>query len=300
VAVTGARGFIGKTVCRALADASYQVIAIDLRPSSNTDDRLVEIVGDAADPAIRTIIAACGTLVHLAGLPGVQASWAEPARYWDANVVLTRVLLETLVGAPGCRRVILFSSSSVYGPGDLPAHEQSPLAPQSPYGATKLAAEIEATRLGSKQSLQVLRIRPFTVYGEGQRDEMAVARLFRSALDGTAFPSVGSPDAIARDWTYVGDVGAVVARLVAMRGAQWPQILNLASGRLVQLATLAEHVEALVETRISWDIVEPVAIRHIGADISLLRTLIPEYDPIPLADGLARQLAALQTSGVTC
>jgi nucleoside-diphosphate-sugar epimerase len=144
---------------------------------------------------------------------------------------------------------------------------------------------------GARYGLPVAIVRPFTVYGERQRPEMAVARLAAAALDDQPLRSHGPPADIVRDWTYVGDVADLVARLVGLPGDRWPPVLNIASGSFVPLTTIASHVRRLTGVETSWDVVRPTASRHVAADISLLRSLLPDFRPTPLADGLARQLA---------
>jgi nucleoside-diphosphate-sugar epimerase len=112
IAVTGARGFIGRRLCRDLVNAGYEVLAVDLRPALWPGvPRITEIVGDVGDPAVTSVIATCETVLHLAGLGGVAASLTDPARYWETNVEVTRTLLHQLAHS-AVLRVALFSSSS--------------------------------------------------------------------------------------------------------------------------------------------------------------------------------------------
>jgi UDP-glucuronate 4-epimerase len=289
VAVTGARGFIGRRLCADLVDAGWAVVAVDLRPAVG-DARLTEVVGDAGHKDIAGLIAQCPTIVHLAGLGGVAASFREPTRYWETNVGVTRRLLEAIAGHGQARRVILFSSSSVYGPSDLPASEGIAPAPRSPYGTTKLVAEVLAKHFSASSSARILVLRPFSVYGERQRPDMALARMIAVARERRPFPCVGPPDSIIRDWTYVGDVSTVVMRLLAMPCDRWPAVLNVASGRPAPLTALATHVEELLGARVHWEVVEPRPVRHVGGDISLLRELMPDFEATPLRDGIARQV----------
>jgi nucleoside-diphosphate-sugar epimerase len=209
------------------------------------------------------------------------------------NVTVTHALLEALTIRTPPPRLVFFSSSSVYPASDVPAAEGDGVAPRSPYAITKLAPETLAMVFAAWHGLQVTVVRPFTVYGERQRPEMAVARLVAATLDGQAFRISGPPTDILRDWTYVGDLATVVTRLVALPSERWPPVLNLASGRFVPLTTIAAHLQRLTG-------VAPRAARHVAADISLLHSLVPDLRPTPMANGLARQLAVARTSSTRC
>jgi nucleoside-diphosphate-sugar epimerase len=299
LAVTGASGFIGAAVSRHLADAGHDVLAVDKRPPQTPDRRVSTVVGELQDPRVASLVAGCQTVVHLAALPGVRASWSAQAAYWADNVTATHVLLDALTAATSPARLVAFSSSSVYPPSDVPATESDRVSPRSPYAITKLAAETLAMNFAARHGLQVAVVRPFTVYGERQRPEMAMARLVAAALDGQPFRSQGPPADIVRDWTYVGDVAYLVARLVSLPVDRWPPVLNVASGSFVPLTTIASHLRRLTGVETSWDVVRPAARKHVAADISLLRSLVPDFRPTPLADGLARQLAFARASSAS-
>jgi nucleoside-diphosphate-sugar epimerase len=291
IALTGASGFIGTAVCRHLVDAGHDVLAVDRRPPQHPDQRVTTVVGDLQSPRVADLVAGCQTVIHLAALPGIRASWSAQDRYWADNVTATHVLLDALAARKPPPRLVLFSSSSVYPASAAPAAEGDRLAPGSPYGITKLAAETLAMNFAAARGLKVTVVRPFTVYGERQRPEMAVARLVAAALDGRPFRSHGPPTEILRDWTYVGDLARLVTRLVALRSDRWPPVLNVASGAVVPLTAVAAQLQGLTGLATSWDVVAPRAARHVAADISLLRAVVPDFRPTPLADGLARQLA---------
>jgi nucleoside-diphosphate-sugar epimerase len=300
LAVTGASGFIGTTVCRHLVDAGHDVVAIDKLPPQDPDQRVTTVVGELQSPRGARLAAGCDTVIHLAGLPGVVQSWSAQEAYWAENVTATHALLDAFTALKSPPRLVFFSSSSVYPASDVPAAEGDTVGPRSPYGVTKLAAETLALNFAALHGLQVTVVRPFTVYGERQRPEMAVARLVAAALDGQPFRSHGPPTDILRDWTYVGDLASFVAQLVALPSERWPPVVNVASGSFVPLTTVAVHLQGLTGVETSWEVVRPRALRHVAADISLLRSLVPDFRPTPLAVGLARQLASARASSAGC
>jgi nucleoside-diphosphate-sugar epimerase len=291
IAVTGARGFIGRRLCRDLAQAGYEILAADLRPALWPGaPRVTEIVGDVGEPAVASLIANYDTVLHLAGLGGVAASRNDPAPYWERNVETTRRLFDQLATS-AVRRVVLFSSSSVYGPSDVAASEDTPPRPQSPYGDTKLAAERLAFELAGLSGASVIVLRPFSVYGAGQRPDMALSRLITAAHQRLPFVAAAPPSTIVRDWTYVGDVSVAVRRLLETDPTTWPQVLNVASGRPVGLTVLARIVEELVGP-VRWEVVSDGPVRHVAADVSRLRSVLPGFEPLPIREGVARQTVA--------
>ena len=167
-------------------------------------------------------------MYHLAGQPGVRPSWGRDFEtYVDRNITATQTLLEQ------CRRLQLVkfvyaSSSSIYGDAEAcPTAETVCPQPVSPYGVTKLAAEHLCELYRSAFGVPTASLRLFTVYGPGQRPDMAFSRLVGAALTGERFQLFGDGRQ-TRDFTYVGDV------VRAMRDAAvspWTGVANVGGGR---------------------------------------------------------------------
>ena len=156
-------------------------------------------------------------VIHLAGLPGVRTR--PPSAFHEANVELTDRLVRA--ASAGGARFVLVSSSSVYGNArELPTPEHAPPAPLNPYAASKVAAE-EVVR---DHGADAVIVRPFSVYGPGQRPEMAFARWIDCLADRAAAPWHASPGT-ARDFTYVDD--AVAGILAALRRGRAGEAYNL-------------------------------------------------------------------------
>ena len=148
--------------------------------------------------------------VHLAALAGVRPSLERPAAYMDVNVRGTACVLEA-ARAAGTRRFVLGSSSSVYG-----AHAQAPFgetarvdAPESPYAASKVAAEVLARTFHNLYGIEVAALRFFTVYGPRQRPDLAIHKFSRRMLAGQPLPFFGDGES-RRDYTWVDDIVAGV------------------------------------------------------------------------------------------
>jgi UDP-glucose 4-epimerase len=304
VLVTGGAGFIGSHTCRALLADGHEVVVLDDLSTgtgaglAGLDVRMVtgSILDDAA---LDDALAGVGSVVHLAGLGSVPRSLAAPRRTFEVNTLGTVAVLEA------CRRhdvdhVILASSSSVYGrDAALPAREDQPAAPASPYAASKLAAEKAALTWQVVYGLRVLVFRFFNVFGPGQRPDHAYAavvpRFGAAALTGRPLVVHGDGRQ-SRDFTHVGSVATGLAGAVEGRVSS-PLPVNLAFGASRDLLTVAADVGDLLGRRLELRH-EPERrgdVRATLADPSRLRQLLPGLEPVPYRAGLAETLEWLQT-----
>jgi nucleoside-diphosphate-sugar epimerase len=180
--------------------------------------------------------------MHLAALPGVRAGHPLP-ELWRHNAVAT----ERLAGAlrPG-QRLVLASTSSVYGDARrLPVAEDSPPSPLNPYATTKLAAEGLARRAAGPGATVVV-CRLFTVFGEGQRPDMAFARWIEAIADGRPVTWC-APRGARREFTYVGDaVGGLIAALERGRAGE---VYNVAGSGSTPVDAALREIEDIVGRR---------------------------------------------------
>lgn len=241
VAVTGAAGFIGGHLLERLRRDGHESRTLDLKPLGGDDHRGGDHrIGDIRDPgALATLIRpGVDVVVHLAALAGVRPSLARPGDYLSCNAEGTlRVLLAA--AEAGVRRVVLASSSSVYGSRSAPAREDDPLAPLSPYAASKVAAEALAASWALRGVLEVAVVRPFTVYGPGQRRDMAISRFLSLAAAGEPIPMWD----FVRDFTYVEDVVAGISSAMTVALPEPFRAYNLGSGRPVSARDLVTALE---------------------------------------------------------
>ena len=242
VLVTGGLGFIGTRVCEALLADGLSVRCVDNLSGTYAAGR-----GPAAVPALEALGAevtiapaepahldGCEAVIHLAGLPGTRTR-RPPSAFHEANVALTERLVRA--ARVGRVRFLLVSSSSVYGNSpELPTPEHAPLAPLNDYAASKVAAEVVAR----EHSFDAVIVRPFTVYGPGQRPEMAFARWIDCLGTGRPLPWHAAPGT-ARDFTYVDD--AVAGILAALRRGRGGETYNLSGWRSVELCAALETLE---------------------------------------------------------
>lgn len=283
--VTGSSGFIGTTLAEQLVADGRVVRGIDVRPRScaGVDARIVDLVVDDLVPVLTGV----DVVYHLAGRPGVQSSWGPGfADHGRDNIAATQRLLDAAVQA-GVRRVVLASSSSVYGSTRARGDAGRP-RPTSPYGVSKLAAEHLAGVYG-QLGLDVVILRLFTVYGPRQRSDMAIHRIIDAALGGPHFDLRGDGRQ-RRAFTYVDDVVAA-ARLAAGHQGLAGAVLDVGAPDDVSLADVIARVEAELTAPVPRRYVTrpPGDPEMIRPDLAPLRAL--GWEPrTRFAEGLARQI----------
>ena len=184
-------------------------------------------------------LAGLDAVCHLAGRPGVRQGSPDGLRRGQRAHHRGRAGRGR---SAGVRRVLLASSSSVYGRTEGPVGEDAPLRPLSQYGRSKLTAERLARGRAAELGIELVVLRYFTVYGPRQRPDMAFARFAAAALDGGSMPLLGD-GAQVRDFTYVGDAADATASPLE-RGRDGATY-NVAGGAP---ATLAAGVRAACAT----------------------------------------------------
>ncbi|MFI9275449.1 NAD-dependent epimerase/dehydratase family protein [Kitasatospora sp. NPDC052896] len=302
VVVTGGAGFIGANLVAELL-ARRQVTEVRVVDDFSTGHKsnlaglaVTLYEGSVLDPELLDeAFAGADAVVHLAALPSVPRSVADPLASHHANATGTLQVLEAARRAGG-PYVVAASSSSVYGANrELPKRETMRPAPMSPYAVGKLAAESYLAAHHHCYGLDVLPLRFFNVFGPLQSADHAYAAVVPAFLDAAL---AGRPLTVhgdgrqSRDFTYVGTVTEVLAEAVLRRVAH-PDPVNLAFGTrttllelVAQLGTVLGQPPAVVHAA-----PRPGDVRDSQADGTRLRALFPGVVPVPLAEGLARTAA---------
>lgn len=306
VIVTGAAGFIGSHLVERLLSDGYRVGGLDnLDPWYSPALKRANVAAAGKTPGYRfeavdlleeshqRLVArfrGAKAVYHLAGRPGVQASWGDDfADTLDQNVLATQRVLEAARDA-GVSRVVLASSSSVYG--DSAADGSSRVAPVSPYGASKAAAEHLAGVYG-RQGLDVVMLRYFTVFGPRQRPDMAFNRLFAACLDGPAFRRRGDGTQ-RREFTFVTDVvAATVAAGTAPADRVAGRAFDVGGGVVTSLSEVTASVAVVSGVRPRVLPTSPGAgdPRLTMADLGPTTEALGWRPTTSLSDGLAAQWA---------
>ena len=260
--VTGCAGFIGSHLCERLLRAGHRVVGVDALTTYYDPDLKVgnlSICRGSAEfefwhrPIAEmpiSLVQDADWIFHLAGRPSVGTSWeSEFSSYVAHNVVETQRLLEWARGSTRLQRLVYASSSSVYGnsPAAL-ATEESPTAPFSPYGVTKLAAEHLCAAYADNFGVPTVALRLFTVCGPRQRPDMMLSRLIFAGMSGGTFTLYGD-GRVVRDFTCVADV--VEGMILAAERPLRHRIFNISGGRLASVAEVIQIVEKTLGTKIA-------------------------------------------------
>ena len=254
--VTGAAGFIGSSLIDSLLGKGRNVVGVDdfsrnydpKQKRENIKEALHNVnfemrSANLLEPGSLEMLNEVDTVYHLAGQPGVQTSWGSGFEtHLERNVLATQILLERCL-ENNVRRVVIASSSSVYGPTNRESKETDLPHPVSPYGVSKLAAEHLAS-VYAERGLDVISLRLFTVYGPRQRPDMSIHRMFNSALKGEPFPLWGEGKQ-RRSFTFVDDIVEVFQLAGSVREAR-SRVLNAGGAEPVELLYLIKTVEELV------------------------------------------------------
>lgn len=307
--VTGAGGFIGSHLVEALVRAGTRVRALVHYNSAGRRGHLddlpgdllagVEIIaGDVADAAcVQTAVQGCERVYHLAALIGIPYSYRAPESYVRTNVVGTLNVLEACRAA-GVARLIHTSTSEVYGsPRTIPIEESHPLHPQSPYAATKSAADMLALSYHASFRLPVTVIRPFNTYGPRQSARAVIPTVVMQAVT-TGAVMLGTTDTV-RDFLFVDDTVQGFRAAGEAQGVDG-EVIQLGTGIGTRINELVETVGDLLGRRLEVQ-TDPQRIRPAASEVDQLvchadraRRLLGWEPRVDLRAGLSRTIAWLQ------
>ena len=247
--VTGAAGFIGSHLARAIAAAGHEVRGVDAftdyyDPSRKRENAegLDVVEADLVTATLEPLLADVDGVYHLAGQPGVRASFGPDfEHYVHRNVHASGRLFEA--AARLGKRVVYASSSSVYGDAEsYPTAETAVPQPISPYGVTKLCVEHLAYAHRRTTGLDAVGVRYFTVYGPRQRPDMAFTPLLEALEAGEPFRLFGD-GSVSRSFTFVAD--AVAGTVAAMGRGAGGEIYNVGGGEEATMSDAISLAEAI-------------------------------------------------------
>ncbi len=298
--VTGAAGFIGSHLAARLVNDDWEVIGIDCFTDYYPKEIKLKnldlwqrhgrfIQGDLNQVDLDPLLQDTDYIFHLAAQAGVRASWGDNFEvYIRNNIQATQRLLEKMRSYPNTR-LVYAGTSSVYGDiAQLPFSEDAPARPISPYGVTKLAAEHLLHLYHVAYQIDYVTLRYFTVYGPGQRPDMAFHRWFKAALLGEPLTIFGDGTQ-TRDFTYVADI--VEGTIQAALSDHTDHIFNLGGGHRVSVNDIIKMLRELtgLSFKVEYITKQKGDMTHTAADISKAGRLLgyePNYD---LEKGLLAQ-----------
>jgi len=307
--ITGAAGFIGSNLAKKLLAAGEEVIGIDCFTdyySRDLKERNIEIILDNSNftfiekdllkTDLQNLLKDVNYIYHQAAQAGVRSSWGEDFEIYNQNnILLTQKLLEAAKDAENLKKFVYASSSSVYGDTDqLPMQEDNRLQPVSPYGVSKLAGENLAYLYYKNFKVPTVSLRYFTVYGEGQRPDMAFHIFIKAFLTGGKINIFGDGRQ-SRNFTYVGDIAR--ANILAAKKAPAGEIINIGgSGRGIVLNETLDLIKELTncETEINYTEKVKGDVKHTSADTSKAEKLLGYQPRVSFEEGLEREVEWLQ------
>lgn len=274
VLVTGADGFIGSHLVQQLLAKGYNVRALAQYNSFNYwgwlediphNENLQIVTGDIRDPNLcREIAQDCNIIFHLAALIAIPYSYIAPDSYVDTNIRGTLNILQAARDAK-VGRIIVTSTSEVYGTAQyVPIDEKHPKQPQSPYSATKIAADAIAASFHNAFDLPVVIARPFNTYGPRQSARAIIPTIISQIAAGKRTINVGDLTP-TRDFNYVTDTANGFIAL-----AQTPDIegqeINIATGTEISMADTLHTIARLMNADVQF-VTDPARLRPANSEV---------------------------------
>lgn len=310
--VTGVCGFVGSHLALALLKRGVTMVGVD-RQSLEAAERTASVLRcvpehprfrllttSVGDPGLAQHLSGVSTVIHLAGATDVAGSWGAGFADHAASMLDTQRLLDACA-REGVPRVVVASSSHVYGRAGGVAREDAAVEPSSPYGVAKLATErlalAYARRPGS--SLSAVALRFFTAFGPGCNPAMVVPRLFTAAATGQAMPLYGD-GTVLHSWTYVSDlVEATIQSAALPLEAGEAEVINVSGPDQASLLQVADLVGEIVG--------RPVPLKAAGdragdaagirAELTRARRVLGFTPRVRLDEGLLRHWQHMTAEG---
>jgi len=279
ILVTGADGFIGSHLTEYLVRAGYNVRAFVMYNSFNSygwldnyssdlKGKFEIFTGDIRDPyGVRVAMKGCNEVIHLAALIAIPYSYHSPDTYVDTNIKGTLNVLQAARDL-NINKVIHTSTSEVYGTARfVPISEEHPILGQSPYSASKIAADQLAYSFFASFGLPVVIARPFNTYGPRQSARAVIPTIISQLASGDKKIKLGSVTP-TRDFNYVDDT--VSGFIAALEGkGVLGEVINFGSNFEISIGDTVKLISEIMDVEVEI-IADEVRIRPQGSEVERL------------------------------
>jgi UDP-glucuronate 4-epimerase len=304
--ITGGAGFIGSNLLQHLFTKKEAFITCldDFDPFYSEEIKQLNISGFRNNPDFcllnediskisakklaEKISSPVDVIVHLAAKAGVRPSILDPVSYQQANVIGLQNLLD-FAKETNCKQFVFASSSSVYGVNDhFPWKEDEQLMPISPYAMTKLAGEMLGHVYSKLFDIRFIALRFFTVYGPGQRPDLAIHKFTKAILKNQPIGMYGDGTS-SRDYTYIDDTIQGIIGAMKYDTTNF-EIINLGNNYSVSLRELINSIEKVTGKKAIIDRLpeQPGDVPKTFADISKAKRLLGYEPATKLNEGLEK------------
>lgn len=314
ILVTGGAGFIGSHLTKALLKSQQKVIVLDnfndfydpeikrgnikaittkMAELGIPEDHFQIVEGDIRNTEQMDKLFASFSIqlvVHLAAMAGVRPSISVPLLYNDVNINGTLNLLE-LCRKYGVKKFVFASSSSVYGNNKKVPFSETDFVdhPVSPYAATKRAGELLCHTYHHLYGMDIACLRFFTVYGPGQRPDLAIHKFTKLIINDEEVPFYGD-GTTERDYTYIEDIidGVVKAIQWVQAGQGLYEIFNLGESRTVNLKEMVTTLEKEIGKKAKLKVLpmQPGDVQRTYADITKAQKILGYQPTTAFEDGI--------------
>ena len=298
--VTGAAGFIGSSIAEKLLKDGFRVIGIDSFTNfyskkikqkniefckKNKNFSLIQKEIQKID--LIPIFKKVDYLFHMAAQPGVRTSWGKGfENYSINNILVTQKLLEQAKISKSLKKIVIASSSSVYGNQSCKMNEsKTKTNPVSPYGVSKLAAEHLVNAYVENFNLPVIMLRYFTVYGPRQRPDMAFMRFVMKSILKKPITIYGNGTQ-KRNFTYIDDV--IDATISSVNIDNTGEIINIGGGEVISISKVISILKNICnyEPKILYKPFSNGDVLRTEADINKAKRLLNFKPKTSLKNGL--------------
>lgn len=305
--ITGGAGFIGSNLIRNLLknEPDLKITCVDnFDPFYARTIKEFNIQGFTSSPSFNLVETDLGktsgkalaelvpgkidAIVHLAAKAGVRPSIENPLSYQEANVIGLQNMLD-LAKIKEVKQFVFASSSSVYGVNDhYPWKEEEKLMPISPYASTKLSGEMLGHVYHKLFGIRFIALRFFTVYGPGQRPDLAIHKFTKNIIAGKPIAMFGD-GSTSRDYTYVDDTVQGIIGAIHYDKTDF-EIINLGNRYTISLKELIEGIEKVTGKKaiIDQQPDQPGDVPKTYADITKAKALLGYNPQTQIHDGLKK------------